>query len=240
MSITLAGLDHPVQAIIFDMDGLMLDTERLAQQAWQQAAAQSGYQAGPQVFLGVIGKALPDVYRALLEAFGERFPFDEVYQRKRELYDRWLKERGVPVKPGLPELLNYLEGLEIPLAVASSSLRQNVHRNLAAAGTPPGTFAAVIAGDEIERGKPAPDIFLAVGNRLALPPEACLVLEDSPAGIRAAAAAGMVPVMVPDLIPADAQTARLAWQVLPDLTAVQALLETGQLSNDTTGHTFWE
>jgi HAD superfamily hydrolase (TIGR01509 family) len=212
-------------AVIFDMDGLMFDTERIAQQAWVRAAGDFGYVYPDQVYQGVIGRARPDVERYSMEAFGAEFPFEVVYRAKGRYMLEALESDGIPLKPGLLDLLAWLEARSIPAAVASSSPRAAVLRNLKLAGLEPERFGALVGGDEVPHGKPAPDIFLEVARRLEIPPEKCLVLEDSNAGIKAAHAAGMHPVMVPDLKPPTDEAHALAYRIVDSLAGVQAILE---------------
>ena len=210
-----------INAVIFDMDGLMFDTERIAQQAWQQAAREYGYEFPVETYAGIIGLTMPDVQEYVHQVFGSDFPFQEVYLLKQAYVDIYITNHGIPVKAGLRDLMDCVEKIPLPIALASSSTREVVLRNLHAAGLDRDRFAAIVAGDEITNGKPAPDIFLAASDRLSIPPSGCLVLEDSNIGIQAAHAAGMLPVMVPDMKPPTAETAALAFCILTDLHAVR-------------------
>lgn len=207
-------------AVIFDMDGLMFDTERIAQQAWVRAAGDYGYTYPDHVYQGVIGRARPDVERYSMEAFGSEFPFEAVYLAKGRYMQEALENDGIPLKPGLLDLLAWLEARSIPKGVASSSPQAAVLRNLKLAGLEQKRFGALVGGDEVLHGKPAPDIFLEVARRLGIPPGDCLVLEDSNAGIKAAHAAGMCPVMVPDLRPLTDETCALAYRIVDSLAEV--------------------
>jgi HAD superfamily hydrolase (TIGR01509 family) len=218
-----------ISALILDMDGLMFDTEHIAQTAWKRAAADLGYAFTDDVFLGVIGRNLPDVERFTRKAFGEDFPFQEAYRRKQKYVREYVEERGIPLKPGLRELLDWIEDganrtPHLRIAVASSSTREIIRRNLELAGLEGERFDALVGGDEVQHGKPAPDIFSLASQRLNVAAENCLVLEDSNAGIRAAHAAGMIPVMIPDMIPPDERSQALAYRILPSLQAVKELL----------------
>ena len=210
----------PINAVIFDMDGLMFDTERIAQKVWQQAAVEYGYIFPEVTYRGVIGRKLPDVRMYIYQQFGADFPFDQVYHRKQQLLDIYITNQGIPLKPGLIELLEKIESLGIHKAVASSSGKQIILRNLTAAGIEVNRFQAIVGGDEIVNGKPSPDIFLEVADRLLVENSRCLVLEDSNAGILAAHTAGMLPVMVPDMLPAEPHIQKLAYRILPDLHTV--------------------
>lgn len=212
-------------AVIFDMDGLMFDTERIAQRAWVQAAGDFGYTYPDHVYQGVIGRARPDVERYSMEAFGAEFPFEAVYRAKGRYMHEALELHGMPLKPGLLDLLAWLEAHSILKGVASSSPRAAILRNLKLAGLARERFDALVGGDEVPRGKPAPDIFLEVARRLEISAEDCLVLEDSNAGIKAAHTAGMHPVMVPDLKPPTDEARLLAYRILDSLASVPAILE---------------
>lgn len=215
-----------ISTVIFDVDGLMLDTEPLARAAWRQAMSERGLTFDDDLFSQMVGRTKGDARDLILNAYPQGLPFDELYARRVEHLDRSIRENGIPVKPGLGELLDYLEAHGYRKAVASSTYHDLTVRKLGRAGVLE-RFEAVVGGDEVTRGKPAPDIFLEAASRLGASPGECLVLEDSEAGIRAAHAAGMRPVMVPDLIQPDAELANLAYCILPSLLEVRDLLAAG-------------
>lgn len=215
-------IDHKldIQAVIFDMDGLMFDTERLSQSAWETAALEYGFAFPEGVFKIVIGRSLPEVSTVLLSEFGAEFPFAEVLNRKQTILEKHLKTYGLPRKPGLEKLLVFLKSNNLRIAVASSSYCEIISRNLTLAGLEELKFDSIIGGDEVDRGKPAPDIFLKASQSLCIPVKNCLVLEDSNAGILAAFRAGSIPVMIPDLIPADKASQRMAYRIFDSLIHV--------------------
>jgi HAD superfamily hydrolase (TIGR01509 family) len=211
-----------VGAVIFDMDGLMFDTERLARDAWRAALADHGYALGDDVYLSVVGHTAQEARATFVAALGPDLPIDDVAAGAA----RRLRELLLPVpplKPGLVALLDGIDDLRLALAVASSTAHAEVERRLVAAGLSP-RFAAVVGGDEVARGKPAPDLFLLAGERLGVAPDRCLVLEDSEAGVRAAGAAGMSCVMVPDLVEPAPAVRRSAAAVVVSLSDVLAVL----------------
>lgn len=210
----------PLVAVLFDMDGLMLDTERLLYAAWQRAMADYGYQASEEVFLASLGTTVAATNQLLRAAYGPDFPLEATNGRTGDYVWEEVDDRGAPLKPGLLALLDYLEAQDIPKAVASSSERATIDRLLGSAGLL-ARFPVTVAGDEVVHGKPAPDIFLLAARRLGVDPAQCLVLEDSEPGARAAHAAGMAVIIVPDLKSPSDEVARLAAAVLPDLHAVQ-------------------
>lgn len=211
-------------AVIFDMDGLMLDTETLAREAWFATMRKWGYELTDEVYLQVLGTTgarTRDIFRA---AFGEGIPIEEMYAHKQGYVDEAIARQRVAVKPGLVELLDWLDERRIPKAVASSTVRELVLKKLGLTGLVH-RFDAIVGGDEVSHGKPAPDIFLEAARRLGVPPGECVVLEDSEAGIRAAHAAGMLPIMVPDLKPPSDDVKALAYQIVSSLDEATAILQ---------------
>ena len=215
----------PAFAVLFDMDGLMLDTERLAHRAWTQAMQERGYQLETRHYVRLIGRTAADVGRILGEIFGDTMPYADIYTRRQALFDAEVAANGVAIKPGLLELLDFLEQHQIPKAVASSTNSAGVLLKLNHVGIA-GRFASLVGGDQVERGKPAPDLFLEAARQLGFDPRDCLVLEDSEAGILAAHRAGMLPIMVPDMKQPDADTARIAYRIVPSLHEVIPLVDT--------------
>lgn len=184
-------------AVIFDMDGLMLDTEPLAARAWSAAAADLGFPFDLAMTTRLIGRNLPDCRTLIRAHHGDDYPVDELMCAWHAAYDAIVDREGVALKPGLIELLTWLESARIPKAVATSTRRVRAEANLAHA-TLIDRFAVLVGGDEVVHGKPAPDIFILAALRLAVDAAACVVLEDSEPGVRGALAAGMAPIMVPD------------------------------------------
>lgn len=202
-------------AVIFDMDGVLLDTENIAMQCWKKAAETVGWEDWKAVYLGVVGNSMPVQQAAMNEALGE-----EGGLRFREAIRSQFKEgfapRPLPVKEGAREALEVLHGNGIALAVASSTVEEKVRENLETAGLL-SYFDRVIGGDQIRNGKPAPDIFLNAAKVLERDPAECYVIEDSFHGIRAAHAAGCHAIMVPDVLQPTEEIRRLAEEVFPSL-----------------------
>jgi HAD superfamily hydrolase (TIGR01509 family) len=185
-------------AVIFDMDGLMLDTEPLYRRSWQDAAQAMEREISDELYATFIGRGTDDCMRMLGAHFGPEFMLSEFLQRSRAAWRECVTQRGIPHKPGLLELLEFFDAHALPRAVATSTKRENA---LFCLGELAARFHAIATGDEVQNGKPAPDIFLLAASRLGVAPATCLVLEDSDAGARAARAAGMNVVVVPDLLP---------------------------------------
>ena len=158
------------------------------------------------------------------EVFGEDFDFDAMRTVCRAIMARWIEEDGLPVKPGLYELLAELERRGIPAVLATSTTRDSAWGHLQRAKVDR-YFLGAVCGDEVTRSKPHPEVFLKAAALAGKDPKNCLVLEDSPAGVRAGAAAGCFTVMVPDLTGPDEELKALAGAILPDLTQVIPLLD---------------
>jgi HAD superfamily hydrolase (TIGR01509 family) len=208
-----------ISAVIFDMDGLMFETERLAREAWERAMADWGYVIPEGIYLTVVGRTAQQTQTIFRQALGAHLPIEAIHHRKKQYLEDTLTQHGLPFKPGLVELLEQLEQWRLPKAVASSTARDSVLRNLTRANLTQ-RFAVIVGGDEVPRGKPAPDIFLAAARHLNVQAEGCVVLEDSEAGVQAASAAGMKPIMVPDLKPPTAESRGVAYRIVPSLREV--------------------
>ena len=204
------------RAVIFDMDGLMIDTERLALKAWQLAGVDFGFPITEDIFITMVGRNRWDSDRTLVEVFGSDFPVDAVRKRYRSYLDDWIDEGKLSIKSGLLNLLGFLDKISMPKAVATSTEYERAIYKLSLTNLLD-HFPIVIAGDQIEKGKPAPDIFLAASTQLEVPPKNCLVLEDSDAGIQAAYDAGMASVMIPDMKPPSEQSRAFAHKVFREL-----------------------
>jgi beta-phosphoglucomutase-like phosphatase (HAD superfamily) len=195
-------------AVLFDMDGLLLDSERVLMRAWTAAAAEEGLVIRPEVYAGVIGRASQESHRLFVDMFGG----PATYGRLRERVDVRIGRIGghavFPLKDGVVELLGELRARDVPCAVASSSGADEIRHRLDAVGVL-SHFAAVAGGNEVAQGKPDPAVYRLAAQRLGIPATACLAFEDSENGARAALAAGAQLVVVPDLRrPADDVIAR--------------------------------
>jgi len=220
----MTRLSRPISAIIFDMDGLMLDTEPISQAMWQRAMAEWGYELPHDLYLQVIGTTEATTKQIFRQAFGVGLPIDAIRIRQRDYYFNHLVSKGITIKPGLVDLLDWLDTTSLQRIVASSTERAWVLRKLQITNLQ-NRFGQVVGGDEVPHGKPAPDIFLEAAQRLKVAPESCLVLEDSEAGIQAAYAAAMIPIMVPDMKPPSPDIKPLAYRIFPSLDKVQTFLE---------------
>ena len=198
VSFALDGI-RTLSALIFDVDGLMIDSERVERMAWQAAAAEFGCSVSDEEFSTIIGVSHSEARSILSQAWSGKSSstcdFDKIFARKLELASL----TSIDKKAGLDSLMSWAESLSIPMAIASSTRRELVLDRLARSCVDPGRFKVIVCGDDVAEVKPAPDIYLLTARKLRVKPRACLVLEDSDNGIRAANTAGAIPILIPDL-----------------------------------------
>jgi HAD superfamily hydrolase (TIGR01509 family) len=204
------------QGVLFDMDGLMLDTERPCIPAWIEAAKKYNWVIDDTVPRALVGLDGRNARRFFRENYGEVFPYDPVHDEMVRLMEQYEAEHGVGLRPGLLVLLDHLASLGLPLAVATSTRRERAVKKLEKAGLLP-YFTALACGDEVSRGKPEPDIFLLAARRIGIAGNACIGFEDSPAGIRSLAAAGIRAVFVKDIVEPPPEVLALVWRRLETL-----------------------
>jgi HAD superfamily hydrolase (TIGR01509 family) len=211
--------DFSLELVIFDMDGLMLDTEPSSKAGWNEACRQMGYEMTEGLYRNMIGTNYQVCEERMKACLGENFNFDEAHAIRTEFVTRYREIHGVGIKKGLLFLLDTLDQLKIKKCVATSTTQKRAHEVLKTAGIID-RFNAVIGGDMIPNGKPAPDIFLAAASECVVNPEDCIVLEDSETGIEAAYRAGMRSIMVPDMYEPDNPTRAKVTAVCVDLDEV--------------------
>ena len=217
--------DTPViRGVLFDMDGLVLDTEKLYARFWMEACHYYGFPMTMDQALRMraansqVGKA------NLLEFFGPEADYMVIRAKRIELMDAFIEENGVEPKPGIFELLDFLEERNIPAAICSSSPTDRIRHHLGSLNLFH-RFVAICSGYEVPWGKPAPDIYLHGAASLNLKPEECLALEDAPLGITSAFRAGCVPVLIPDQDQPDEDTAAMLYAKADSLFDIIDLLK---------------
>jgi HAD superfamily hydrolase (TIGR01509 family) len=213
---------NPVEAVLFDMDGLLLDTEVIYIEAMQQAARSLDREMALDFCHSMVGVPERECSRMIEAYYGQGFSIEEFRGRFYGLL-RGLLEAGIPLKAGVVELLDFLADRGLPLAVATSSARSTAERHLAKAGLLD-RFTALATRDDVEHPKPHPDIYLEAARRLGVPSERCIAFEDSNIGLEAAHAAGAMAFMVPDLLQPLPEIRTKCVDVLPDLHAALKLL----------------
>lgn len=214
-------LPRPVRAVVFDMDGLLIDSEPLVWAAMKETASTFGGEMPFSVFRRMIGLQHINATDILVEHFGEGFDARAWAEGVRSRF-RARVAAGVCLKAGAVELLDRLDDLGLPRAIATSSGLGNVEVSLAPDFR--ARFAAIVTREDAPRGKPHPEPFLKAAAALEIAPEDCLALEDSHNGVRAASAAGMMTVMVPDLLDPTEEIESLCCRVARDLHEVRAML----------------
>jgi HAD superfamily hydrolase (TIGR01509 family) len=225
------GVGHmsQIQGVIFDMDGLMFDTEPFWGSSWAPVIAEFGYDEVPEgMVVGVRGRAGETMLAAIRHYLGDDCPAEEIWEKEKALVIKREREEGVPKKPGLDDLLEYLHDCGIPIAVASSSTIEQIKTNLAH-GNVEKYFDVMLSGESLGRGKPDPLIFFETAKLLGTRPERTLVLEDSFNGVEAGHNGHFVTVMVPDLAEPDDRIRSMATAVVDRLDQVIDLMEAGEL-----------
>lgn len=208
-----------VDGVIFDLDGVLLDTEKLYARFWQEAAIALGYPMTRQQALGMRSLSSAAGQAKLESYFGPGVDREVMRQKRIALMDAYIEENGVECMSGVLETVQQLKGRGLKIAIATSSPMERVERYLGSKNLL-SYFDAVCSGHDVPLGKPAPDIYLRAAACIGLAPERCLAVEDSPAGIQSAFDAGCLPVFIPDQDEADEQTLKRLYarvEALPDL-----------------------
>jgi HAD superfamily hydrolase (TIGR01509 family) len=214
--------DWRIDAVLLDMDGTLLDTERAYQASLTAALDAFGYPDATTMYHAMIGIPLADCQAMLRARYGEDFPLADFNSALDARSDEIFRE-GLPLKPGTIELLDALREAGCPFAVVTSSSRQTAEQHLTLGGIR-ARFDTILTCDDVARGKPHPDLYLLAAERLGVRPQACVAIEDSNPGIAAAHAAGSIAIMVPDIVPPTEETLAKCAAVLADLHEVLVLL----------------
>lgn len=213
------------QAVVFDMDGVIFDTERLVIEFWKEVAKKHNIPNIEHTCIQCLGTNRVRTREIFLENYGADFPFDLYRAEVTELFNTHYKGVPLPTKPGVRELLSYLQEQDIKVGLASSTAQHLVRDEIGTAGLLP-YFQTLVCGDMVEHSKPAPDIFLKACEILNADPTKSIAIEDSFNGIRSAHCAGMTPIMVPDQVQPTDEIRTLAFHVMPSLLDVLNWLKT--------------
>lgn len=205
-----------IKGVIFDMDGVLFDTEKLMKEGWLKAAEELHFTITEEHFKHMRGSSRDRSFALFQEWFHGTVNYDEGRAIRSAYVDDYIKKYSVPEKKGLRELLSYLKEQKLSWAVATSTDRRRAQTYWDMAGIT-SFMAASVCGNEVARSKPEPDIFLSAAQKLGLSPSQCMVVEDSINGLKAAKAAGCVSCMVPDLTPYTCDLAPVCDHVCIDL-----------------------
>ena len=211
------------KAVIFDLDGTLIDTEKLYRLYWPKALAHFGYDLPDEraLMLRSLGRPFaPEQFRAW---YGEDFDYPKVRAFRKELIEAHIAEHGVEAKPGVRELADRLTAKGITIAIATATDPERTERYLSLAGLG-GIFRTIISATMVPFGKPAPDIYRYACEKLGLPPEECLAVEDAPNGVRSAFTAGCRVVMVPDQTEPDKELRPMLYACADSLSEVGDLV----------------
>jgi len=213
-----------ISAFIFDMDGIIFDTERLYYKFWKIVLNNYGYNLTEEIYKETIGVNIRETEKILKKYFGEDLPFHEIYQKVLSLTQDYIEKKGVPIKKGLFELISFLEEKKVTKGIATSTEKDKAYYLLRKAGILE-KFEAIVCGDEVSKSKPEPDIFLEVAKKLSVNPSYCIVLEDSENGILGAYRANMIPFLVLDFKHPKKEIMNLAYKVFNSLIEVREYLK---------------
>lgn len=213
-----------IKAIIFDMDGLMIDSERVTFECYQERLKDMNLTMDEEFYKTLLGKPIKGNYQRFYDVYGNDFPIENVIQDVHQLMAERFETEGVPVKKGLVELLHYLKDNNYKTIVATSSNRDRVDKILAQAKITE-FFDDSICGDEVTKGKPNPEVFLKSCQKLGVNVDEAIVLEDSEAGIQASYDANIKVICIPDMKYPEKQYEEKTFKILKDLTEVTAYLK---------------
>lgn len=213
-----------IKAVIFDMDGLILDSERISFSCFKKVFSNYGYDMSEAYYLTLIGRNYNGVKESILNRYGSGFPFDLLYDEKIELMSKIISENGIDLKCGVVELIDYLVENNYKIAVATSTHREKAEQLLELVKIKD-KFNFIICGNDIVNSKPNPEIFLKAAEGLGVEPVECIVLEDSKAGIEAAYSAGMKGLNIPDMKKPDSEMKDKAFKIFESLLDVKNYME---------------
>lgn len=216
------------KAVIFDMDGVLFDTEIMSSKAWLQLSEERGMGNIEQLTTDCIGRNRTDIILQFKKKFGKDFDAEEFLSTGRALMQSWIDRDGLPLMKGCVEILRYLKEKDYTVGVASSSSTKTIMSHMEKAGLRD-YFQAIIGGDQVTLSKPRPDIYLKACEAIHMPPAEVIAVEDSPNGIRSAYAAGMKPVMIPDLVQPDEEISALLYRKYDSLLEMKSAMERGSL-----------
>ena len=219
------------KAVIFDMDGVTFDTEKVYLDIWIEVFEKYGYKMTKELYVNVMGTGRKNVIKTFLENFGDDLPIEKMYEEKDNQLFYIIENQGIPLKEGVKELFSMLKEKNYKIALATSAKRERVEKQIKDKWLKE-SFDAIVCGDDVEKGKPSPDIFLKAAKKIDVEPENCFVVEDSPAGIKAAFSGGMKGIHVEDLKVADEEILKYCQKNFKNLQEIKKYLSCEQIDNN--------
>lgn len=212
-----------IKAVIFDMDGVLFDTERVYLESWIKVFKEYGYTMTKEMYIPLMGTGRKNVKEVFKKTFGDNIPIEEMYVKKDELLFKAIDNNEVPLKLGAIDILCYLKEEGYKIALATSAKRDRVTKQIQA-NNMNNMFNAIVCGDDVVNSKPDPEIFLKAAKKLDVNPENCVVIEDSLAGIKGANKGGMKGFHVEDLKKADDEIKTLSTKTFKNLVEIKEYL----------------
>lgn len=217
-----------IDGVIFDMDGILFDTEKLINECFAEVGVEYRIDNMDYIIESCVGLTTSETKKFCKKILGEDFPVEEMFGKIRNHMEIKLAEGGMPVKPGVYLMLEYLKANRYVIALASSSSRKSVMHHIEEANMTE-YFSVIIAGDEVERGKPEPDIYLKALEKMNLRKDAVIAFEDSPNGLKSATAAGIKAIMIPDQIPYSEDLESYVFERFNSMTDALEALKKGEI-----------
>ena len=212
-----------IKSIIFDMDGVIFDTELVYLEIWSKVFEKYGYKLQKEVYAEVLGTGRENVKKVFLNNYGNELPIDKMYREKDEDLEKAV-DKGIPLKQGAYEILSYLKNNNYKIALATSASKERALKQLRHADIEK-FFDVIVSRDDVKETKPNPDIFLKAAKKLNVNPNECIVIEDSSAGIKAAFNAGMAGIHVVDLKEPDNEIIRNCYKSFNNLNDIRKEIE---------------
>ena len=219
------------KAVIFDMDGVIFDTEKVYLDIWIEVFEKYGYKMTKELYVNVMGTGRKNVIKTFLENFGDDLPIEKMYEEKDNQLFYIIENQGIPLKEGVKEQFSMLKEKDYKIALATSAKRERVEKQIKDKWLKE-SFDAIVCGDDVEKGKPSPDIFLKAAKEIDVEPENCFVVEDSPAGIKAVFSGGMKGIHVEDLKEADEDILKYCEKNFKNLQEIKKYLSCEQIDNN--------
>ncbi len=208
-----------IKGAVFDMDGLMFDSERLTFDAWYKVLNDNGFSYTFDIYKQTVGKRTVETKAYYESLYGDSFDYNSMRQKANDVFWDYIEKNGMPIKKGLFELLDYLKANNVKISLATSTSEESAMRMIKKAGVEE-YFDAFVCGNMVKNGKPHPEVFQTAAKKLSLPPQSCIALEDSINGIKSAYAAKMLPIMVPDMLSPTKEIMPMLYALCKDLSEV--------------------